>query len=112
MLGKGSNIEIVDRQAVVEQSTIHPLGLKRFVTIPKAIVWLCKVMCGFAAVKVLSRQIVGYSTTPWSPKNMSIEHSGCRYRSLLLSRISGKQEPGSNHKGAKFQIRVGWGPKF
>ena len=67
-------------------------------------------MCGFA--KVLSRQIVGYATTPWSPKNMSIVGACAGRGHFLLGRISGKQKPGSNQKGAKFQIPVEWGPKF
>ena len=51
-------------------------------------------------------QIVGYSTIPWSPKNVAGKRD-CYWVGLAenwtLSQII---------RGAKFQIQVGWGPKF
>ena len=59
-------------------------------------------------------QIMGYSTTPWSPRNIMSEPQVVELLSLLG--ISGKPDPASNvpqtYGGAKFQIQVGWGPKF
>ena len=56
------------------------------------------------------RQIVGYSTTPWSPKNMTIAGYGCRLHGAgsrlvyCLGRISGKQDVASIIRGTKFLI--------
>ena len=56
------------------------------------------------------RQIVGYSTTPWSPKNMTIADSWvwvqCAGSRLVycLGRISGKQDVASIIRGTKFLI--------
>ena len=55
-------------------------------------------------------QIMGYSTTPWSPQNNMSKPQVVELLSSLG--ISGKPDRASNVGGAKFQIQVGWGPKF